>query len=508
MTSVGTVQSSIGSLSISQMIGSLLLVIRLKAVWTVVYNLFFHPLKNFPGPTLAAATYLYEYWFEIFRGGTYLFEVERLHEIYGPIIRFNPDEIHIKDSHYYDEICSSGTQRRDKSHAFISSIASPGATLATIEHDHHRMRHAMVSKFFSKQSFQALEPRILEHIELLMDKFEDSRKSETILNLHTEFAALTADIIAIYIFGMSFRDLAGAANVEDSRKAFRGLARYFHYFRFYPGLNYIVEAVPLWLKSKVFPEVRALLGEREAIRQECVKSLSTQSVEGQSFFNSLTGPSVSAAEKTIPRLADEGWIMLRHSSKDSAVGLFHLLSNETMWRTLRKEIRDAVPLADGPVNWSQVENLPYLSGVVNEALRLSFGVVSRSPRVPPYEPMVYKGFIIPPGTPISQSNYFVLRDPKIFHDPFEFRPERWFEPEVQENCLQHFFVVFSKGTRQCLGISLARCEIVVTLANIVRRFDLKLANPEENVEFRRDYIVAYPEKGDPKTLVQVLSASD
>jgi hypothetical protein len=43
----------------------------------------FHPLAKFPGPKLAAATYMYEFWFDGVKWGKYNHEIQRLHQIHG-----------------------------------------------------------------------------------------------------------------------------------------------------------------------------------------------------------------------------------------------------------------------------------------------------------------------------------------------------------------------------------------------------------------------------------------
>ncbi|KAL8990518.1 MAG: hypothetical protein Q9177_000849 [Variospora cf. flavescens] len=89
----------------------------------VVYRLAFSKLSGFPGPKVAAATYWYEFYFDWLRKGKYIFEIEKMHEIYGPIVRINPDELSISDPEAYNDIYVSESRRRtDNYHSFIKGI--------------------------------------------------------------------------------------------------------------------------------------------------------------------------------------------------------------------------------------------------------------------------------------------------------------------------------------------------------------------------------------------------
>lgn len=64
--------------------------IRLFAVWLgyrlllALYNISpFHPLYKFPGPRLAAASFLYEAWYDLIKVGRYSWEIQSMHQKYG-----------------------------------------------------------------------------------------------------------------------------------------------------------------------------------------------------------------------------------------------------------------------------------------------------------------------------------------------------------------------------------------------------------------------------------------
>lgn len=63
----------------------LILPLCLTALVLVAYRLTLHPLSCFPGPKLAAATGLYEAYYQCLKdgGGRYWKEIEKMHREYG-----------------------------------------------------------------------------------------------------------------------------------------------------------------------------------------------------------------------------------------------------------------------------------------------------------------------------------------------------------------------------------------------------------------------------------------
>lgn len=67
--------------------GAVLSALILYLCARVVYDLFLSPLSAFPGPKIAAIGSLYEFYYDVVRDGTYLWEIERMHQQYGKTTR-------------------------------------------------------------------------------------------------------------------------------------------------------------------------------------------------------------------------------------------------------------------------------------------------------------------------------------------------------------------------------------------------------------------------------------
>ena len=120
---------------------------------------------------------------------------------------------------------------------------------------------------------------------------------------------------------------------------------------------------------------------------------------------------------------------------------------------LKDELREACPDPDN-ILLSQVDSLPYLSAVIQEAVRLHPGVMARQVRISPEIPIVYndkrrgKEYVIPPNTVTSMSPLDTHMHPDAFGpDAYAFRPQRW----IDNPKLARYFMGFSRGARNCVG---------------------------------------------------------
>jgi cytochrome P450 len=94
--------------------------------------------------------------------------------------------------------------------------------------------------------------------------------------------------------------------------------------------------------------------------------------------------------------------------------------------------------------------LPFLTAVIKEALRLSYGVSLRLARIAPDAELRYGEWRIPKGTSVSMTAVLILQNPEIFPSPREFKPERWLEDT--DGGLDKYLVSFSGGDRGVLEL--------------------------------------------------------
>ena len=121
----------------------------------------------------------------------------------------------------------------------------------------------------------------------------------------------------------------------------------------------------------------------------------------------------------------------------------------------------------------------YLTATIQETLRLRpvISIVLRKLT----EPVEIGGYELPAGISVAPSIYLVHRNPEIYPEPQRFRPERFLENPPGT----YTWIPFGGGVRRCLGASFAQFEMTVVLKELLRRHQIRPANPKPERIFRR-----------------------
>lgn len=115
----------------------------------------------------------------------------------------------------------------------------------------------------------------------------------------------------------------------------------------------------------------------------------------------------------------------------------------------------------------------YLEAVVKEALRCR-PVVWDAPRLVD-EPLRLGGYDVRAGWFAAPLIALIHRDPEVFPEPDEFRPERFLGEDAAR--VNRYWQPFGGGRRYCVGAQLALMEMRVIITEVVRRVDLAAVDP-------------------------------
>ena len=137
-----------------------------------------------------------------------------------------------------------------------------------------------------------------------------------------------------------------------------------------------------------------------------------------------------------------------------------------------------------PAAFDDVKNLPYLEGVIKEALRLHSSASFNLQRVTGPAGLVLPGGVdIPGNTKIGCPALCINGDPRTFGpDADVYNPERWMQGknetvetyEERRKLMERTDMSFGQGSRSCIGKSLFALEVYKAAATLVGLFKVFL----------------------------------
>ncbi|KAJ6444537.1 cytochrome P450 [Purpureocillium lavendulum] len=519
----------------------------LAAAWLVyqlvraVYNVSpLHPLYGIPGPKLAAATYWPEFYHDVILFGRYSGQIRVMHDKYGPIVRINPHEVHCDDPKFADEIYATSGRKRDKPQHQINGSALGHSGFGTMDHDLHRIRRIPLAKFFSRSMISRLESDIRALAQKLCDKLL-AQAGKPAFDVTMAYSCFTSDAISRYCFGEPFGFLDQEGWYPNFREPTAAILKPVFMFRFFPFLKALTIAFLVsndsWANAGThrydslvdyLPEDTALLIRTlkmdipNMIKKTKADMDAGIQYDRPTIFGSLLESELEVHEKQPQRLGDEATAVVGAGTETTSWALgvitYHLLTKPELLRTLRAELAGVI---DDPLqlpSWTVLEKLPYMGAVVQEGLRLSFGVAARTARVPTRENLVYQGefnkkpvqYVIPRGYAVGMSAAITHLDDRLFVNPQEFAPERWLGDAGRRAELERGMLPFSKGSRACLGMNLALCELNLALAAVALRVMPHMElfeTTDRDVRYDHDMFVPMAEAGSTGVRVKISSPS-
>ncbi|KAI0838317.1 cytochrome P450 [Hypoxylon sp. FL0890] len=495
------------------------------ALYTAVWRVWLGPLAHIPGPRLAALTHLYEAYYDVWLGGQYTFKIMELHKKYGPIVRISPRELHISDPDFYDTIYvgHSAPRRSEKDPCFTKFLGMDLCVFSTIDHELHRKRRSALQPYFSMANVRRLQPVIQERLSVMIRRMNEFRDTGDVLNASCMFSALGNDVVNIYSFACCDHRLESPNFDPSSRNAALAGINSIHFMKHVSWINDVMKALPeslvLWLQ----PALGSFLAQKRRSRAQIEKIMAGEDEEWRgtdhpTIFHTILDSKLPSHEKTVERLSDDAQVVVMAGTLTTATTLelitFWLLSQPETLLKLKEELRTVMPSVEdvGKVSLATLEALPYLTAVIKEGLRLSYGLSTRAQRIDPDNPILFvdkatgKEYVIPPKTSVSIMSVQVHTDEAIFPCHKKFIAERWLGDQGRK--LERYLTSFGKGSRSCVGVNLAYGELYLTLAYMWRLWGSREATLGgdvgvlglfetglRDVEMEADYFVPAPRKG-------------
>lgn len=295
----------------------------------------------------------------------------------GPIVRINPNHIHIHDPDFLDPIYApSGRQKRNTDPWF--SIATDSgmmgwSLLQTTDHDLHHVRRGALSRFFSKSAVRQLEGLINEKIDRMVDRFADMyRTGKAEVNLTHAIAALTMDLISSYALGGDMGNLAREQWGRDWFETFRklGMTRPLgRQFRTFILLSLELEP---WFVRWFNPRAAAV-AERAKYPMESIRAhmaAREKDMAGpdmltntRTIFMEILDSNLPQKEKSVGRLNAEAFLVLGAgtdpTTRNLTVTLYYILADKDILQRARDDLKTVMPRPDSPVTVAELETLPF-----------------------------------------------------------------------------------------------------------------------------------------------------
>ncbi|KAI8144826.1 cytochrome P450 [Fennellomyces sp. T-0311] len=458
-----------------------------------LYRAFFGPLSHIPGPFDLKFYDMTNRRDFINPLGESWKKFKAWQEEYGDVVRLGPDTIAISDKDMLRQVLLKDDLPKGPRYERLGRFG--GWTLfSSVDKSFHKQRRRVVSPAFSVKYLNSLEKYMLTTTQSFIDRVDRDIQATAgsdgfgTVDIWILLQYLALDIIGETAFGQTFHMLEASDHVVPrtiSKSMQLGAAvagkPYTTMFKAMFSLSDIVDS-----NERLKKFMRNIIMERlhggDAARRDDILQILIDTQHASSTEDRLTAEAI--AQETVLFLIAGS----ETTSNTTGFAIIELMKHPEAFAKLRAEI-DEVPLEIGQqlLHHEQLKKLPYLNAVINETLRLDPIDVDGLQRRADRDILLGGRLFVPKGTIILSNVYRTHLDPKYWPDPTSFKPERWLEGSDIPADTEAFFP-FSIGSRNCIGKVFAQQEMRLSIANLVKFYDIRpipeeLAAADERLSF-------------------------
>ncbi|XP_031272062.1 cytochrome P450 98A2 [Pistacia vera] len=404
-------------------------------------------------------------------------------QAYGPIISVwfgSTLNVIVSDSELAKEVLKENDQQLADRHRSRSAakFSRDGKDLIWADYGPHyvKVRKVCTLELFTPKRLEALRPiredEVTAMVESIFKDCTDPQINGKNLLIRKYLGAVAFNNITRLAFGKRFVNSEGV--MDEQGLEFKAVVA--------NGLKLgaslaMAEHIP-WLRW-MFPleeEAFAKHGARRdrltrAIMEEHTLARKQSGGAKQHFVDALLTlqEKYDLSEDTIIGLL---WDMITAGMDTTAISvewaMAELIKNPRVQQKAQEEL-DRVIGVERVMTESDFSSLPYLQCVAKEALRLH----PPTPLMLPHRAnanVKVGGYDIPKGSNVHVNVWAVARDPAVWKDPLEFRPERFFEEDVDMKGHDYRLLPFGAGRRVCPGAQLGINLVTSMLGHLLHHF--------------------------------------
>lgn len=442
----------------------------------MLYNVFFHPLRRFPGPKLWAASRVpwcyYQYQ------GRLHYRLLQLHIKYGHTVRVAPNELSYTHEAAWKTIYGHRREEMGKDPIFRLHTPTGAQNILVADRETHARQRRLLAHAFSESALREQEPILQLYARKLLDQLSCECHTGP-LNVVAWLTFASFDLIGHMSFGENFGCL-DTADYAPFVRAITAMASELTFIQMwkYWGIMGIHEFFkPKRLVSQRVKHVRTAM--------QTVQRRIEKGSEHRDFLHYIL-PANDKRAMSPEEINVNAFSLSIAGSESTATALsgtvFLILTQPSIYQRLVEEIRSA-HASDEEITLASTHKLEYLNAVITETLRMYPPVAITLPRRVPAGGDVVLDRFVPSGVTVGVHHYSTFHHPDNFYQPEEFLPDRWLPgtrdrpPFANDNkdCMQPF----SFGPRNCLGKNIAGAEMRLLLAKLLFRFDWQLERGQE-----------------------------
>ncbi|KAL5339970.1 cytochrome P450 [Aspergillus crustosus] len=440
----------------------------------LIYRIFFHRLKHFPGPFLASTTKIWHVWKA--RKSKNHFFLKEMQEEYGDFVRTGPSEITVFHPDIFMAI--DGPSSKCIKAEWYDLLHPSTGLVTTREKDLHRERRRRWNRGFTPKALSQYKSKILPPISQLDSCLKSAIRQNQVSEVSDLIFWLTFDRMGEFVLGKSFdmlqnqkwHDIIVLLQRAMSLLGPLGPTPWVVQiaFKLLPRVGVLGDwfTMMAWCEGQVRRiEVPEKLTDQEPILAHYLKHASPGGDTTVSSHEALTGDSISAI------------VAGSEPTASALTGLFYELAKHP---SQADKIRDQIIAAGADIRDSNslARNCPHLEAAIFEALRLYPSIPSAGNRkTVKGDGIVVGGMYIPPETTVVAPRFVIGRREDCYEDPNTFVPERWTtRPEMVRN--RAAFTPFGTGSKSCIGRALAMNDLMLVTAHIVYNYTMEFPDGE------------------------------